>query len=191
MIEHWRRKYNHGSGSAIPSVIERRVEMSLMKALIVYDSVYGNTEKIARAVAGVLASSGEVNTVLVGEVNPSALESIDFLIVGSPTQGARPTGAIQKFLGGIPASALKNVVVASFDTRISARTGGVGTRMIAGLAGSFGYAAGRIADSLKDKGGHLAALPEGFIVMGIKGPLKPGELERAAVWAQGILDDRK
>ncbi|MDJ1422499.1 MAG: hypothetical protein M5U10_11355 [Candidatus Methanoperedens sp.] len=41
-------------------------------------------------------------------------------------------------------------------------------------------APGRIVDSLKGKGGHLIAPPEGFIVKGNEGPLKQGELERAA-----------
>ena len=151
-----------------------------MKALIVYDSVYGNTEKIARAVAAALAASGQVKALRVGEVNPSELESVDLLIVGSPTQGGRATPAIKEFLSRIPAKALSNVSVASFDTRIK--------NIVAKL---FGYAGGRIADSLKEKGGNLAALPEGFIVEGNKGPLKEGELERAAVWAKGILESKK
>lgn len=151
-----------------------------MKALIVYDSVYGNTEKIAKTVAGVLTSSGEVKVLRAGEVNPSEFESVDLLVVGSPTQGGRPTKAIQEFLSKIPANALKNVSVTSFDTRIKHI-----------LARPFGYAAGRIANSLKDKGGHLVALPEGFIVEGNEGPLKEGELERAAGWANGILASKK
>lgn len=151
-----------------------------MKALVVYDSVYGNTEKIARAIAGALAPSGEVKLLRPGEADPSELASIDLLIVGSPTQGGRPTPAIKEFLSKIPAHALKNVGVTSFDTRIKHI-----------LARPFGYAAGRIADSLKDKEGRLAALPEGFIVEGNEGPLKHGELERAAGWAKGILESKK
>jgi len=145
-----------------------------MKALIVYDSVYGNTEKIAKAISG--AITGEVKVLRVGEVNPSELKTIDLFIVGSPTQGGRPTPAIKEFLSKIPANALKNVSVTSFDTRV--------TNI---LARPFGYAAGRIADSLKDKGGHLVAPPEGFIVEGTKGPVKEGELERAANWAKEII----
>jgi len=147
-----------------------------MKALIVYDSVYGNTEKIARSIAVALTSSGEVKVLRAGEVNTSEFESVDLLVVGSPTQGGKPTLAIQEFLSKIPANALKNVSVTSFDTRVKIF-----------VARLFGYAAGRIATSLKDKGGRLAALPEGFIVKGREGPLKEGELERAAVWAKGIL----
>ncbi len=59
------------------------------------------------------------------------------------------------------------------------------------VARLFGYAAGRIADSLKAKGGNLAPPPEGFIVKGNEGPLKEGELERAAGWAKGILQSKK
>ncbi len=132
-----------------------------MKVLIVYDSLYGNTEKIAKAIARALTSSGEVKILRVGEVNPSEFESVDLLIVGSPTQGGRPTPAIKESLSKIPANALKNVSVTSFDTRIKNI-----------LARPFGYASGRIADSLKDKEGHLAVPPEGFIVEGNKGPLK-------------------
>ena len=159
---------------------EYRVEVFLMKALIVYDSVYGNTEKIARAIAGALASSGEAKVLGAGEVNPSELESVDLLIVGSPTQGGRPTPAIKELLNKIPANALKNVSVASFYTRFSTR-----------LVGILGYAAGKIAGSLKTKGGTLILSPEALFVKSKEGPLKDGELERAAVWAKGILESKK
>ena len=142
-----------------------------MKALVVYDSVYGNTEKIAKAIGG--AIDGEVKVLRPGEVNPSDLASLDLLIIGSPTQGGKATSAIKELLSKIPANGLKNVSVASFDTRY-------GTRLVK----LFGYAGGRIADILKDKGGRLAAPPEGFIVKGQKGPLKEGELERAALWGK-------
>ena len=159
-----------------------------MKALIVYDSFYGNTEKIAKAVAGAITPSDGVKVLRVGEANPSELESINLLIVGSPTRVGRPTPTIKEFLSKIPANALRNIGVTSFDTRISAKDKGVGIRILLGV---LGYAAGRITNNLKGKGGYLAALPEGFIVEGKEGPLKQGELERAADWAKGILESKK
>ena len=144
-----------------------------MKALIVYDSVYGNTEKIAKAIGG--AITGDVKVLRIGEVNPSGLESIDLLIIGSPTQGGRPTPAIQGFLNKVSEPLLKGINVAAFDTRFSTR-----------WVGGFGYAAGRIADRLKRNGGTLLASPEGFFVKGKEGPLKEGELERAAIWAKEV-----
>jgi len=118
----------------------------------------------------------------VGEVNPSELKikTIDLFIVGSPTQGGRPTLAIRDFLDKAPEPSLQNINVAAFDTRFSTK-----------FVGIFGYAAGRIASNLKGKGGTLAASPEGFFVNGTQGPLREGELERAADWAKGIVESKK
>ena len=149
-----------------------------MKVLIVYDSVYGNTEKIAKAIGG--AITGDVKVLRLSEVNPAELAAVDLLVVGSPTQGGRTTPAIKEFLSKIPANALKNISVASFDTRLSTR-----------LVGIFGYAAGKIAESLKTKGGTLILPPEPFFVKGREGPLKEGELERAASWAKRLLESKK
>ena len=149
-----------------------------MKALIVYDSVYGNTEKIARAIAEAITPSDEVKVLRAGEANPSELASIDLLIVGSPTHGGRPTPAVQNLLNKVPK--LQGIKVAAFDTRIPTK-----------LVRVFGYAAGRIANNLKKKGSTLIASPEGFFVTGGQGPLKEGELERAAAWAKGILESKQ
>jgi len=149
-----------------------------MKALIVYDSVYGNTEKIARAIAEAITPSNEVKVLGAGEADPSELESTDLLIVGSPTHGGRPTPAVQNLLNRV--LKLQGINVAAFDTRSQAK-----------LVKVFGNAAGRIARNLKGKGGNLIASPEGFFVTGTKGPLKEGELERAADWAKGILESKK
>ncbi len=72
--------------------------------------------------------------------------------------------------------------------RITGKDKGVGIRILTGV---FGYAAGRIADSLKGKGGYLMVPPEGFIVEGNGGPLKQGELERAASWAKVVLESKR
>jgi flavodoxin I len=75
---------------------------------------------------------------------------------------------------------LEGVKVAAFDTRVTSK-----------FAKIFGNAAGRIARQLTKKGGILTAPPEGFFVTATKGPLKEGELERAAAWAKGILQGKK
>ena len=145
-----------------------------MKALVVYDSMYGNTEKVAKAIGG--AISGNVRVLRGNEVTPPDLESIDLLIVGSPTQGGRPTKPIQDFLDRVSESAIKGANVAAFDTRFSSKWVKI-----------FGYAAGRIARNLEKQGGVLTVPPEAFFVEGTKGPLKEGERERAAGWAKGIV----
>ena len=138
-----------------------------MKALVVYDSTYGNTEKIAQAIGE--AIGGQV--LRVGEVNPADLKGFDLLIVGSPTHGGFPTEGIHGLLKA--SLALEGVNVAAFDTRTK--------RTI------FGYAAQRIARSLERNGGNLLPPPEGFFVLSMPCPLMDGELERAAGWAKGIV----
>ena len=151
-----------------------------MKALLVYDSVLGHTEKIAQSIAAALTPGVEVKVLRVGEAAPSELEAITLLIVGSPTMGGSPTVAIQEFLAKIPAGALKDVDVIAFDTRLKTA-----------WAKIFGYAAQRIAASLKNEGGHLMAPPQGFVVLGSKGPLEEGETERAAGWIKGLMQGKK
>ena len=142
-----------------------------MRALVVYDSRYGHTEKIAQAIGE--AISGQV--VRVGEVDSADLKGSNLLIVGSPTHGGQYTPELQGLLKALPA--LEGIGVAAFDTR----TATIWNRLL-----PFGYAAPRIARSLESSGGNLLAPPEGFVVLGIQGPLKDGELERAAGWAKGI-----
>jgi flavodoxin I len=146
-----------------------------MKALIIYDSVFSNTEQIARAIGNALGSQKDIKILQASSVKPEQLTGLELLIVGSPTQAGRPTQAIQDFLKKVSETAVSGINVAAFDTRLSTR-----------LVGVFGYAAGKIADSLRRKGGTLVASPEGFFVKGKKGPLKEGELERAADWTKQI-----
>ena len=145
-----------------------------MKTLVVYDSLYGNTEKIAQAIGEAIA--GEVSVARVGEVDLSELKALGLLIVGAPTHGGRPSPATREFLDRVQARALEGVKVAGFDTRLTWRWVRI-----------FGFAAGRIAKSLKEKGGTLIGSPEAFYVKGGDGPLKEGELERAAAWAKEIV----
>ena len=156
-----------------------------MKVLIVYDSVFGNTEQIAQAIGNSLGSKENVEILRVSEVKPEQLIGLELLIVGSPTRVFKPTKAIMNFLNKIPLNVLKGVKVAAFDTRIS--TADVNSRLLNILVKLFGYAAKPIAYKLEKKGGSLIIPPEGFFVIDSKGPLKDGELERAADWAKQII----
>ncbi len=156
-----------------------------MKVLIIYDSVFGNTEKIAQAIGNSLSSKENVETLRVSEVKPEQLIGLELLIVGSPTRVFKPTKAIMNFLNKIPLNVLKGVKVAAFDTRIS--TADVNSRLLNILVKLFGYAAKPIAYKLEKKGGSLIIPPEGFFVKDSEGPLKDGELERAADWAKLII----
>ena len=155
-----------------------------MRAVVVFDSFFGNTEKIARAVGAALAAHGEVEVVRVTDAPPDALAGVDALVVGSPTRAFRATPAIRTFVRRIPRGGLRGVRVAAFDTRIAVRE--VGSRILSFLVRLFGYAAEPTDATLRGKGGVRAAEPAGFIVEGSEGPLREGELERAAAWTRGI-----
>jgi flavodoxin I len=147
-----------------------------MKTVVVYDSVYGNTEIIARAIGG--AIPGEVQVLRVDQVTASDLETVELLIIGSPTHGAMPTEAAQALVERIGSPARDGAKVATFDTRL---TWGFLERW-------GGFAAPKMADTLQEKGWTLAGEPGGFFVKGLrKGPLKRGEADRAAAWAKGLL----
>jgi flavodoxin len=158
-----------------------------MKAMVVYDSIFGNTEQIAQAIGKALGSQEDVEILRVGNVKPEQLTGLTLLIVGSPTRGFRPTPAISNLLKSIPKNGLKGVKVAAFDTRFTMDEIESSIFILPILVNIFGYAAKPIADRLKKKGGELAIPPEGFFVEGTEGPLKEGELERAADWAKQII----
>jgi flavodoxin len=152
-----------------------------VKALVVYDSVYGNTEKVAQAMAAAL----ECEAHRVAAVTPEQLAGLDALIVGSPTQAFQPLKPVKAFLKGIPAGKLNGIKVAAFDTRMDVKK--VGNAVLTVFAKLFGYAAEPIGKQLVKKGGTQAVPPEGFLVEGSEGPLQEGELERAAEWAKRVL----
>jgi len=155
-----------------------------MKVMVVYDSVFGNTEKIGQAIGAAVGSIDDVKTLRINKVKPEQVLGVDYLIVGSPTRQFNPTGAINNFLKSIPSNGLKGVNVTAFDTRIALSdiNSSIGRFFIR----TFGYAAEKMQRKLEKMGGKPIIPPEGFLVNGAEGPLKSGELERAGEWAKQI-----
>jgi len=154
-----------------------------MKTLVVYESFFGNTEKIARAIGAALGLA-DSDIVRVSDLKPGQMNGLELFIAGSPTRAFQPSPETKAFLNGLPSGALNGVKVAAFDTRavMNEKTPGI-LRFFAGL---FGYAAEPMAKKLIKKGGTQVLAPAGFFVLNSEGPLKQGELERAAEWVKGI-----
>jgi flavodoxin len=148
-----------------------------MKTMIVYDSTYGNTGIVARTLAKSIARHDRVKLVRVRDADYDMLRGVDMLIVGSPTQGGRPTARIQEFLDGLPE--LHGMDVAAFDTRFSTRGHGP---MLALVMKIVGYAAEKIDEALTEKGGTRVLPPRGFVVTGKRGPIRSGDLVAAVRW---------
>jgi flavodoxin I len=157
-----------------------------MRTLIIYDSQYGNTEKIARTIGTTLQQQGEVEVIRVADVNPKMFIGIDLLVVGSPTQQFRATEGMREFLKSLPKDAVKGIRVAAFDTRLTQAFIDKHPPL-SFFERIFGYAAERIAKELKEKGGEQVIPGEGFFVDDTEGPLVVGEVERAENWAQKLF----
>jgi flavodoxin I len=145
-----------------------------MKALVIYDSKYGYTEKIAKAIGAAIGE--EARVMKVGDVKVEDIAAYSYIIIGSPTQGGRMTPAMKTFLDSLPADIFRGKRFAAFDTRMKSL-----------FVKMFGWAAAKIEASIKEKGGNTTAQPQGFFVKSGKGPLADGELERATVWAKSIV----
>jgi hypothetical protein len=161
-----------------------------MRSLVVYESWFGNTRRIAEEIAAALAHEGEVELVTVDEPLPS-LEDVDLLVVGAPThvhglsskrsrEGALTQGAhgepgigVRGWIDALPDGA-GGPRAAAFDTRANKPTWLVGS------------AARGIARRLRDQGYRLAIEPQSFFVQGTPGPLEEGELERASEWGRTL-----
>jgi flavodoxin len=145
-----------------------------MNTLVVYDSQYGNTERIAQAIAEALHGLGQARAVRIDPSYRLDLDRIDMLIFGCPTQAWNTTAAMQAWLKALDPERLHGVALACFDTRFN-KPGWL-----------TGSAARVMVNTLKHKGLTPAVPPQSFFVDGGEGPLQEGELQRAAAWARTL-----
>jgi flavodoxin len=148
-----------------------------MLTLVVYDTKFGNTERIAEAIARGAGTLGSVHVMDIAEAAQPLAERPDLLLVGGPTQRRGPSPALRDFVEALPPS-LQDVPAASFDTRYR------GSTLL------MGSAASAAANGLRKAGGGLVAPPESFFIAR-GGPLErqglePGELERAEGWGRAV-----
>ena len=148
-----------------------------MQILVVYDSKFGNTEKIAQAIARGAGTLGPVQVLDTAAAARPLAARPDLLLLGGPTQKRGATQELRGFVAALPAS-LGGIPTASFDTRYR------------GSTWIMGSAAAEAAKTLRKAGGELVAPPESFFI-GRGGPLERqtldmGELERAEAWGRAI-----
>lgn len=154
-----------------------------MKILIIYDSLHGNTQDIAKAIYEGLQTL-EKRILPVEKATTQDLKDIQLLIVGSPTHGGTAKPLLLEFLKRIPNESLNGVKIATFDTRFLESKQKTALKILMKV---IGYAAPKIAKKLESKGGVLVDKPQGYFVKEEKGPLLPDELVRAKKWSTEIL----
>lgn len=145
-----------------------------MKALVVYDTKFGNTERLARAIAAALGAGESADVMTAAAASARDLAGVDLLAVGGPTQGHGLSPALRTFLDGLPPQAVRDLPAVAFDTRLH------GPRLLTGSA------AAATAKRLEKKGARLVAPPESFLVGGTEGPLAETELDRAMTWGTDV-----
>jgi len=163
-----------------------------LNALVVFESMFGNTGLIAEAVADGLARRLDVKRCEVGKAPESISDQVDLVVVGGPTHafsmsrpGTRSKAAdetnaplmspgigLREWLAKVSRPAVQ-VGAAAFDTRVDKPR----------VPGSAAVAA---AKRLRRLGFQQVANPESFFVVGMSGPLLPGEYERAHRWGEAL-----
>jgi hypothetical protein len=166
----------------------------MSRALVVFESMYGNTERIAEAVAGGLRQTLDVETCEVGAA-AATFDRVELLVVGGPTHAhgmsspsTRLSAAekvevplrstrlgIREWLAGLDGD-FGSIAAAAFDTRVK------------GPAVLWGSAARRAAAELRRLGFHEVVPPESFLVAfsPLEDAVVPGEVERARAWGAGL-----
>jgi flavorubredoxin len=163
-----------------------------MRALVVFESMFGNTQRIAEAIRDGLSSRASVEMKEVGAA-PTVLDDVQLVVVGGPTQGfgmSRPgtrQGASKQATSGLVSSGIgmrewlgsvqrgrERVAAAAFDTRF---------KKPSWLTGSAARGAEK---QLRELGFQRIALAESFFVTGTTGPLLDGEVERARRWGEEL-----
>ena len=135
-----------------------------MKATVIYDTKFGNTEKVAKALALGLSDGGaETDCVHWDQVLPDRLKASDLVAIGGPTQNRKISPPLDRWLQGLASADVAGKRGFAFDTRYKSR-----------FAGS---AAKDIEARMQNLGMMVVAPSASAIVGGTQGPLEPGAEE--------------
>jgi len=152
-----------------------------MKGIVIYDTSYGNTRKVAETIAETLKESGiEVDLFNVKKVKKLSAKDYDFLVLGSPTRFGTMSFTVKRFLGKVKSEEWANKPFAAFDTENPENI------EQARIQNKEWSAAEKIAKRLKDKKMNQVLPVLKAVVLGWKGPLQEGEIERAKEYAREL-----
>jgi len=152
-----------------------------MKGIVIFDTSYGNTRTIAEAISETLKESGiEVDAFYVKDIKKLSAKNYSFLVIGSPTKFGTMSFAVKGFLGKVKSKEWMNKPFAAFDTENPEN-----------IEGKEGSAAEKIAEKLREKQMNQLLPVLKAVVLGWKGPLQEGEIERAKEYARKLATELK
>ena len=150
----------------------------MKKALIVYESKYGNTRLVAEKIAEGMSQVSEIEIELVElkDVNLDQVDEFDTILIGSPNHVGSPTRGIRKFIDKLSKSKIENKKVAVFDTY---------------MASDFEKAAKKMEKQIGAKVPGLTLLAPGLSIRvdGMKGPVTDGELLKCVEFGLRIANE--
>jgi len=152
-----------------------------MKGIVIFDTSYGNTRTIAETISESLKESGmEVDIFYVKDVKKLSAKDYDFLVLGSPTKFGTMSFTVKGFLGKVKNKEWMNRPFAAFDTENPEN-----------IERNEGSAAEKIAEKLKEKQMNQLLPVLKAVVLGWKGPLQEGEIERAKEYTRKLATELK
>jgi len=173
-----------------------------LKAAVVYESMYGNTHRVAEAIAEGLGPMAATEVFSTGEAERMDLKGLDLLVVGGPTHAHGMTRSQTR------QAAVKDARSGAKELILDPSVEGPGVREwldsldpSSGRAAAFdtrvdmpelltGHASKGIGKKLKQHGFELVADPESFLVSG-DSDLLPRELDRARKWDPTLASSLK
>ncbi len=152
-----------------------------MKGIVVYDTSYGNTKQIGETIAATLKESGiEVDLFYVKDLNKLKGSDYDFLVLGSPTKFGTMSFTVKRFLGKVKSEEWMNKPFAAFDTENPENV------EQSRLKNKEWSAAEKIAEKLKEKKMNQLLPVLKALVIGQRGPLVDGEINRTMDYAREL-----
>jgi len=147
-----------------------------MKGIVIFDTSHGNTKTIAETISETLKESGiEVDVFYVKDVKKLSAKNYNFLVLGSPTKFGTMSFTVKGFLGKVKSKEWMNKPFAAFDTENPEN-----------IERKEGSAAEKIAEKLREKQMNQLLPVLKAVVLGWKGPLQGGEIERAKDYAREL-----
>ncbi len=144
----------------------------MKKGVVIYDSNFGNTEKIARALAdGLEKKVMEIDCLRIDEVDVEELTEYDFIALGGPTHILRTSKSMKAFLETLKTVDLRGLKGFSFDTRNESRMNSENWLLLENSAARV------IEGVLKSSKVDIVETRHSALVEGREGPLHDGMVE--------------
>jgi hypothetical protein len=154
-----------------------------MKAIVVYESHWGNTAAVARAIAAGIGS--EAQALSTAEATAEVVATAELVVAGAPLMALRlPTDRMVEGIGAKPDEPSVDLAGPTMRTWLAGLPGGRGAcaAFETKLRWSPGGATGAIEHALGAAGYRQIGPGRKFLVEGRTGPLRDGELEKARAW---------